>query len=99
MSATSVISVDIDGRHASWDGTVFTGDADLVHAAEEAADEAAPVAIFGLFPVPAGRDEPIGRLAALAAFKPGRMFVTQAPADVVEWLDEAFEQTECSTDM
>ena len=63
------------------------------HAAERAlraARDAEAVPILGLFPVTATWDNPVGALAALVALQPGRAVITEAPPDVVEWLDARF---------
>ncbi|MPV50122.1 hypothetical protein GCG21_08900 [Pseudactinotalea sp. HY160] len=90
-----IITVDIDGHVASWDGHDFTGDPELVREARAATIEGRTVDIFGFFPVEASAGDPVQALAALAAWNPGRLFVTQAPAEVASWLDEAFSNRAC----
>lgn len=96
--STAIITVELDGRVASWDGQDFTGDPDVVREARAASIEQRTVDIFGLFPVEAAAsaEEPVAALAALSALDPGRVFVTHAPVEVTGWLDEAFAQRSCT---
>lgn len=89
------ITVDIDGRIASFTGGRFTGDPDVVAAAHRAVTERHTVDIFERFPTPAETGTPLGVLAALCAFNPARVFITQLPAELGNWLNDAFEDTGC----
>ncbi|HLS26763.1 MAG TPA: hypothetical protein VK063_12910 [Beutenbergiaceae bacterium] len=89
------ITVDIDGRIASWRAGQFTGDPEVVAAAGFAIEHGQTVAVFDQVPIEARADEPLGALAALSAFNPGRVFVTELPEAVANWLTAVFDQDQC----
>lgn len=93
-----VVTVDVDGLHAHWDGTAFTGDGTVVEAARVAVKIGQVVDVFGLFPVQADDTDPVGAVAALSAHRPGRTRVTELPEDVSDWFDDAFAELRLPAD-
>jgi|SRR5699024_4954010 len=90
------ITVDADGKEASWDGETFVGDRAVVADAVRAAETGLPIEVFGLFPVEPDSQTPLGVTASLFAHDPGQTRVTDAPQVVIDWLDEAFTQMDCT---
>lgn len=88
----TVITVEGDGWVLSYDSRAgrLTGDSDAAQSALRAARTGEIVPILGLFPVTASWDNPVEALAALVALRPGRAILTQAPPEVLGWLDAKF---------
>lgn len=86
-ATAAVVVVDCDGRLASWDGTDFRGDAEIVDAALEAVELRQQVPVLGLAHAVAGDADPIAAAAALCAFAPGRTILVENPQAVTDWLD------------
>lgn len=76
-----LVAVSIDGKGVAWCDGVFQGDRALVAYAERAAEIRQTVRLHDTV-VTADPDTPLGALAALAAYSPGRARITEAP-DVV----------------
>ncbi|MGC0252608.1 hypothetical protein [Pseudactinotalea sp. Z1748] len=91
------ITVDIDGHLASWRGGEFTGDPGIVAAATEAICQERTIDIFDRFPVLAESGHPVGALAALSTFNPGRVFITELPDGLAQWLTAAFGAAACGS--
>lgn len=89
------VTVEIDGLTASWNGREFTGDTELVEAAKRAVELRETVEVFGRIPIDTTSVDPYGALAALSAYRPGRVFVTQAPEELTDWLELMFEANDC----
>lgn len=90
MSPTSVrydtgptIAVAVADYTAAWNDGHFVGDKPLVEFAENMADGAVELPIFGQV-ITASYTDPLGALAAMAGYWPGRVVVTQAPPEVYE---------------
>jgi hypothetical protein len=81
--STATVTVDIDGKTASWVDGMFTGDPDLLADAFLSVDLQMTVQL-GFADITAGHDTPLGAAAALAAYKPGRARFLTLPAGVSE---------------
>lgn len=76
------IAVGVADLRGAWNGGVFAGDPVLVQWARDMADANVTVEVFDTV-LTAGDDTPLGALAALASYAPGRTIITQAPDDVL----------------
>lgn len=76
-----LVAASIDGKGAAWCDGIFQGDTDLVAYAKRAAEISQEVTLHDRT-LTADPHTPLGALAALAAYNPGRARVTEAP-DVV----------------
>lgn len=85
------IKIDIDGKRvtATLDGALV-GNLAVIDAAKEAFEDQTEVEVFGLFPVVAQTSTPLGLLAGLSAYRPGRVVVIQAPNELTDALDALF---------
>lgn len=81
-----LVAVSIDGKGVAWCDGIFQGDPALVAYAERPAEISQVVRIHDTT-LTADPDTPLGALAALAAYSPGRALITEAP-DIV--LDEIY---------
>lgn len=83
-----VVAVDVDGLQAAWCGGYFTWTGDprarqIVREAKLAAEIGQQVRI-GHVDVTADASTPLGALAALHAYRPGRTTVIEAPNEVYD---------------
>lgn len=95
-----IVAVNVDSRYAYWDSVTqaFAGHPQVVAAANRAANLGLPVPIYGLEFAVADRATPVGALAALSAFRPGRTLLVSEPNDELdEVLDRCFG-VPCATD-
>lgn len=81
----------------AWNGGVFAGDRPLVEWAQGVADSRVEVEVFGRR-VTAGADTPLGAVAAIASWAPGRALVVAAPDEVLEALSSRHLPPATSTD-
>lgn len=81
-----VVSITLDGRGAAWCDGEFSGDPDIVDFARSLALLEVEVPVHG-FAIRTATDEPVGALAALLAYSPGRARVVQAPKDLLDILE------------
>jgi hypothetical protein len=79
------VTVDIDGKTATWADGWFTGDPDLLAEAALSVEIQASFQL-GFADVTAGDDTALGAAAALASYKPGRARFLTLPADVAKEL-------------
>lgn len=79
------VALTVKDLRGGWNNGVFAGDDELVEWAREMADAEEPVVVFGM-EVIAGHYTPLGALAAMASYWPGRAIVTEAPDNVLDLL-------------
>lgn len=77
------IAVAVKDKTASWNDGHFFGDPEVVKFAEHMAAGAIPIEVFNQT-ITASYDNPLGALAAMAGYWPGRVIVTEAPDEVIE---------------
>lgn len=77
------IAVAVKDKTAAWNDGHFVGDQDVVKFAEHMASGAVEVEVFNQT-ITASYTDPLGALAAMAAYWPGRVIVTEAPEEVLE---------------
>lgn len=80
-----VVSISVDGRGAAWCNGIFTGDPEISDMARRAARMRLTYH-YKRCRVTADGETPLGALAAMASWNPGRTDVVQAPDDVHEFL-------------
>lgn len=83
------IAVGAGELRAGWNDGLFVGDNELTDWARGMIASRTPVHVFAQ--VIECDNTPLGALAALASYAPGRVIVTAAPDDVVAIIDPAFE--------
>lgn len=77
------IAVAVDDMTASWNDGHFVGDKELVFFAEQMAAGEIAIRVFNQI-ITASYTDPLGALAAMAGFSPGRAVVTEAPEAIYE---------------
>jgi hypothetical protein len=77
------IAVAVKDQTASWNDGHFFGDPEVVKFAEHMAAGQIPIEVFNQT-ITASYDDPLGALAAMAGYWPGRVIVTEAPDEIVE---------------
>lgn len=82
VNSGPVVAIAFDGVSGAWCDGVFAGDPQVVTSAQLAADLAQEVPVFGTLVI-ADSTTPSGALAALISYRPGRAFVTEAPAGLL----------------
>lgn len=85
-----VVSITLDGRGAAWCDGEFSGDPDIVEFARSLALLEVEVPLNN-FLVATATDEPVGALAAMLAYSPGRARIVQAPPGLFETLEPHLE--------
>lgn len=80
-----VVAVNIDGRGAAWCDGIYSGDHDVIAHAKESAEIGTPVP-YGFGWIASASDTPVGALASLMSYSPGRALITQAPPSVLNAL-------------
>lgn len=76
------VAVALDGgRVAAWTDGLFTGDPLIIRDAQIAAEFGWEVRVTRV-PIHAGKDSPLGAVAALCAHDPGRTIVAYCPPEV-----------------
>lgn len=92
--STPPVLVDVDGRTASWSPSQgFTGDPDIVAAAELAVDIHLSVDV-GEALIEADVSTPLGATGALCAHRPGRTRVLACPDEVSRALSGLEDEAE-----
>lgn len=77
------IAVAVADKTAAWNDGHFIGDEEIVTFAEHMAAGEIELNVFNQV-ITASYEDPLGALAAMAGYWPGRCIVTEAPDDVVE---------------
>lgn len=82
----ATLAVSVGGLTAGWNDGVFAGDPTLVNWAKTQSVLATPVRLFDVDLV-CGDDTPAGALAALGSWRPGRIVVHKAPAEITDMIE------------
>jgi hypothetical protein len=80
-----VVSISVEGRGAAWCNGIFAGDREICDMARRAARMGLTY-YFRRCEVTADATTPLGALAAMASWSPGRTEIDQGPDDVLQFL-------------
>lgn len=79
------VAVTSGSLKGAWNNGVFVGDPELVEWAKTRAEFHNTVRVFGL-DLECDADTPLGALAALSSWSPGRTIVIEAPNEIIDAL-------------